>query len=195
MLRPCRLPSWSARPTGGYSTWSQTASVCIDHSSFPYDFYQHPLLPLSVELSIEDLFPGTKIQLPFCHCHDYVSPHYLSLYVRIGIVFPGIVVTVLPDRLVRRQFLQPLLVIVVQSSLVIVDEDGRRDVHGVYESESFLDAALKKALLYMRGDIDEGTAGRNVEPEFFAVAFHMTDCLHTPEDVKDQVILRRLTLW
>jgi hypothetical protein len=82
---------------------------------------------------------------------------------------------------------------VVKSPLVIVDEDGRRDVHGVYESDSFLYAARKKALLYLTGNIDESAAGGNVEPEFFSVAFHMTDYLHAPEKAKDQIIVGRLT--
>lgn len=162
------------------------------HSSFPYDFYQYSLLSSSVELSIKDLFPRTKIQFPFCYCHYYVSPHYLSLYVRIGIVFPGIVVAVLVNRFVRREFFQPSLIIVVKSSLVIVDEDGCRDVHGVYESESFLNTALKEALLYLRRNIDESMARRNVEPEFFSVAFHFVNFLHTAPNAKDQVILRCL---
>jgi len=154
-----------------------------DRSSFPYDFYQDPLLSSSVELSIKDLFPGTKIEFPFRYRHDDLPSHHLPLDVRIGVVFPGIVVAVLVDWFVRRQFLQPLLIIVVKSPLVIVDEDGRRDVHGIYESESFLDAALAKALSYLRSDIDETAAGRNVEPEFFSVAFHMMDELHTKTTV------------
>ena len=81
----------------------------------------------------------------------------------------------------------------VKSPLVIVDEDGRRDVHGVYESEAFLDTALEKALSYLRGNIDESAARRDVEPEFFSVAFHMTDYLRAPKNAKDQVIVGRLT--
>jgi len=170
-----------------------TTPVCDDHFSFPYDFYQYSLLSSSVELSIKDLFPSTKIQSPLCDCHYYLSPHYLSLYVRIGIVFASIVVAVLVNWFVRRQFLQPRFIIVVKPSLVIVDKDRRRDVHGVHQGESFLNAALEKALLHLRGNIDESAARRNVEPEFFSVAFHKTDYLHALENAEDQVILRRLT--
>ena len=100
--------------------------------SFSYDLYQYALLSPSIELPVKNLFPRTKIQFPFCYGHYDFSPHYLPLDVRVGIVFPSIVVAVLVDRLMRGQFFQPGLIIVEKSSLVIVDEDGRRDVHGVY---------------------------------------------------------------
>ena len=132
--------------------------VFAGHASFPDDLYQYSLLSPAVELPIEDLFPRTKIQFPFRNRHDDLSPHDLSLHVRVGIVFPSIVVAVLPDWFVRRELFQPRLIIVVKSPLIIVDEDGRGDVHGVYESESFLNAALKEARLYLGRDIDESVA-------------------------------------
>ncbi len=161
--------------------------------SFSYDLYQYALLPSSIELPIKDLFSRTKIQFPFCYGHYDFSPHYLPLDVRVGIVFPSIIVAVLVDRFMRSQFLQPRLIIVEKTPLVVVDEDGRRDVHGVYQSESFPDSALTNALLYLGSNVDESAAGRRVKPEFFSIAFHMTDYLHTPEHAKDQVILRCLT--
>jgi len=45
--------------------------------------------------------------------------------VGIGVVFAGAVVMVILDRLMRREFLQPDLVIVVEAALVIVNEDAR----------------------------------------------------------------------
>jgi hypothetical protein len=45
--------------------------------------------------------------------------------VRIGVVLPRIVVAVAANGFVGSQFLQPPFVIVVQSALVIVDENGR----------------------------------------------------------------------
>ena len=43
---------------------------------------------------------------------------------------------------------------------------------GIYEYETFRDPAFIDALLDIRGDIDEGPSGGDVEPQFFAVAFH-----------------------
>lgn len=53
--------------------------------------------------------------------HD-LPTHHLTLHVSIGVVLAGVVVTVLPDRLVRREFFQPFLVVLVQSALVVVDK-------------------------------------------------------------------------
>lgn len=146
---------------------------------FPYDFYQDPLLSVAVKLSIKDLLPRTKIQPPFCYRHHDLAPHYLSLQMCIGIVFPGIVVAVLVDRIMRGQRFQPRFVIVVKSLFIIVDEDGGCDMHGVYKSESFPDAALCKALLHLGSNVDKSAASGNVKPELFSVTFHMANYLHT----------------
>ena len=184
---------WSAALTGVRCTRNWTVPLRDDHSSFSYDFHQYPLLPPSVELAIKDLLPRTKIQLPFRYRHYYLSPHYLSLHVRIGIVFPGIVVAVLVHRFVRSQFLQPPVIIAVKPAFVVVDENGRSDVHRVYESNPFPDAAFKKALSYLGGNIDESAASRYVEPEFLSVTFHKPAYLDMPDDASDQGTLRCLT--
>src|SRR5262249_33292527 len=75
-------------------------------------------------------------------------------------------------RLVRGELLQPLLVILVQSAFVVVDEDRRRDMHRIHENESFPDAAFANALSDLRRDVDETSPGRNVEPEFLSIALH-----------------------
>jgi hypothetical protein len=45
-------------------------------------------------------------------------------------------------------------------------------VHGINESQSFFHPPLLQALLYLRRNIEESPAGGNIEPQFFAVAFH-----------------------
>jgi hypothetical protein len=42
----------------------------------------------------------------------------------------------------RSEFLQPDLVVVVQARLIIVDENGRCDVRGLYQDNAILNAAL-----------------------------------------------------
>ena len=59
----------------------------------------------------------------------------------------------------------------VQPGLIIIDEDGCRDVHRVAQGEPFLDAALPEAILHLRGDVDECPSRRDIEPQFFAIAF------------------------
>ena len=50
---------------------------------------------------------------------------------------------------------KPRFKIVVKTFLVIVDEDGRSDVHGIYEDKSFLNSALAKAVLHLGSNVDE----------------------------------------
>ncbi len=102
--------------------------------SLPNDLHQHLLASAPVELAIEDLLPSAEIQPAIRHRDHDVAAHHLALDVRVGVVFAGIVVTVLAHRLVRRQLLQPAVVILVQSRLIIVDKDGGRDVRGIYDA-------------------------------------------------------------
>src|SRR5262245_1479137 len=60
----------------------------------------------------------------------------------------------------------------MEAGFVVVDEHRRGDVHGVDKYKSFFYTALAKAILQLRGDVDEGYPCRRVEPDFFAIAFH-----------------------
>ena len=53
---------------------------------------------------------------------------------RVGIVLVA-VVGVLGVGLLGRELLRPLLEIAVQAALIVVDEDGGRDVHGIRQAE------------------------------------------------------------
>jgi hypothetical protein len=72
------------------------------------------------------------------------------------------------DRLVGRKCFQPFIEVPV-TTLVVVDEHRRRDVHGVDQGDSLLNAALMQAILYLRRDVDERSAAGDVEPEFLAI--------------------------
>ena len=54
----------------------------------------------------------------------------------IGIVLAGSVMAVARNGLVRANLFEPGVVIGVQPPLVVVDENGRGDVHGVDEREA-----------------------------------------------------------
>src|SRR5215813_1125886 len=60
----------------------------------------------------------------------------------------------------------------MEAGFVVVDKHRRGDVHGVDEHKSFFYAALAKAVLHLRRDVDEAYPCRRVEPDFFAIAFH-----------------------
>ena len=60
----------------------------------------------------------------------------------------------------------------MQSRFVIVDEDGRRDVHRVHEAKALFDAALAQRLFHLRRDVHKTPAGREVHREVGSVGVH-----------------------
>ncbi len=73
-----------------------------------------PLASLPIELAVEDLLAGAEVQPAFGDGND-LAPHDLPLDVRIGIVFAGIVVSVLARRLMWRDLFQPAIVVLVKA--------------------------------------------------------------------------------
>lgn len=51
------------------------------------DFNQHPFGPATVEFPVEDLFPGSKVELSFGDGDHDFAPHDLPFMVRVGIIF------------------------------------------------------------------------------------------------------------
>ena len=89
--------------------------------------------------------------------------------VRVAVVLPRLVVVVaLRARVVGGEPLQPLLVVLVQPSFVVVDEDRSRDVHRVDQAEALLHAAFAHQPLNAVGDVEVITAIRRLEPEMFS---------------------------
>lgn len=122
-------------------------------SSLPDDLRENPLPPPSVEFAVEDLLPGTEVELAGGDGHHHFAAHDLALHVRVGVIFAGAVVTVLRDRLVRGQFLQPVVVVLEEAVLRVVDVDAGGDMHGIDEAESFLHPAPADEIRDLVGDI------------------------------------------
>ena len=87
------------------------------------DLDENPLAPAAVELAVEDLLPGTEVQLAVGDRDHYLASHHLPFDVGIRVVLPGIVMAVLTGRLVGRHLFQPDFVVVMQAPFVIIDED------------------------------------------------------------------------
>ena len=132
---------------------------------FSNDLHQYAFPSPSIKLPVEDLFPGTEVQLPFGDGDDYFTSHYLTFEMCVRIVLAGPIMVVLIDRFVGRQFLKPNFVVVMQAALVVVDEYGRGDVHRVAEAEPLLDAAFADQFFDGAGDVDEAPAARNFKPK------------------------------
>ena len=71
-----------------------------------------------------------------------------------------------------RQFFQPLLIIMVESRLIVIDEHRGRDVHSVDQTKTFRHAATVNEFLDLRCDVDEPASIRYFEPKMFSERFH-----------------------
>jgi hypothetical protein len=143
------------------------------YTSFPNDLDQHLLCPLSIELAIEDLLPRPKVELGLRNCHNDLTPHDLPLQVCISIVLSGSVVMVHVGVWVKRcQLLKPNAEVVMQATLIVIDENRRSDVHRIAKNQSLLNAALANRLFDLRGDVDEAHCRRHIHGQVFGVGFH-----------------------
>jgi hypothetical protein len=68
--------------------------------------------------------------------------------------------------------LEPNFVVMLQAFLLIVDENGGRDVHRVDKAKPLLDAALADEVLHGGGDVHEAAAAGDFKPQLFGQAFH-----------------------
>jgi hypothetical protein len=148
-------------------------AACLFLTIIPNDLDKHSFPAAAVELTVEDLLPGAKIQAPLGHCNHHLAPHDLPLYVRVRIVLARAVVLVPGSGLVWCNAFQPFLVVPVQSALVIIDENRGCDVHGVDQAQAFLNSAFAQRLFNLCRNVQETSAGRDVEDEFFTVRLHV----------------------
>src|SRR5262249_46950880 len=72
----------------------------------------------------------------------------------------------------RSKLLQPDLIIVKQSILVVIDKNGGGYVHGVDEAKPLLDAAFCHQVLDCVGDVHKTAPVGNLEPEGLGQKFH-----------------------
>src|SRR5688572_29399853 len=77
----------------------------------------HPLLPLPIELRIEDLLPRAEVEGAGGDGHDDLMPHQRTFEMRIRVVLTGLVMPVVETG--GRELLQPDLEVVNQPVLPI----------------------------------------------------------------------------
>ncbi len=137
----------------------------ISSDLFTYDFHQHPLPPPPVKLAVKDPLPRAKVEAAVRHSNDDLAAHNLPFQMRVRVILAGAVVPVLVDRRVRRQLFEPYLVIVVQATLIVVDENTRSNVPSRHKAQALLNATFPQALVYLGCDVDKCRASGNVEPQ------------------------------
>jgi hypothetical protein len=134
-------------------------------------FHQHSLAPSAVEFAVENLFPRAEVQFAFGDCNDDFPAHDLTLEVGVGIVFASAIVAISGSRLMRREFFQPDLIIVMESRFIVINKHRGGDVHGVDETKAFGHAAPVNQFLDLRRDVDETAPIRHLEPKMFSQRF------------------------
>ncbi len=83
---------------------------------------QHVIAVAAVKLTVKDLFQQAKTQTAIGDGTHHIPSHDLSLQMGIPVVFARAVMATTADRIVRSQFLQPLLVIGGQPYFVVVHQ-------------------------------------------------------------------------
>ncbi len=140
---------------------------------FANNLYQNSLPSPAVKFAIENLLPRSKVELPFGNSHDDFAAHELSFHVRVRIVLAGAIVLVLRSRFMRRELLQPDIIVIQQPVLRIIDVNTRGNVHGVDEAQTFLHAAFADEFLDRVGDVQIIAPVRRFKPEMFSKRFHI----------------------
>ena len=134
-------------------------------------FDEHSLAPAAVEFAVENLFPRPEVQFAFGDRDDDFAAHDLTLEVGVSIVFARAIVAIRGGRLVRREFFQPDLVIVMESGFIVINKHRGGDVHGVDETKAFGHAAPVNKFLDLRRDVDEPAPARHLKPKMFSKRF------------------------
>src|SRR3954452_2043873 len=176
---------WRSPPgcSAGQSVKVPPVSIQICQDVLFTDERDHlPLGAPAVEFAVEDLFPGSEVEAAVGDRHHPLAAHDLPLVVGVRVVLAGAVVLIaLRAGIEGGQLLQPALVVLMQARLVVIDEDARRDVHGVDQAEPFADAALGHRPLHLRRDVDEVHPRRDVHRQMTRERSHAPpwDCRGT----------------
>src|SRR5947209_142211 len=164
-MRP--MPRSSKSRANQRPRWSSTFIRAVKNlfiASLAENFYQGSFAAAAVKLAVEDLLPRAEVEPAGGDRNDNFPAHDLPLQMRVGVIFAGPVVFIFRDWFVGRQSFQPLRVIIVQPALVVVDEDGSRNMHRVHEAKAFRNAAFAQAVFDLARDVDKREPGRHFEP-------------------------------
>jgi hypothetical protein len=89
-------------------------------ASPPDDLDPRALAAPGAELAVEDLLPGAEVELSVGDGNDDLAAHHLALEVGVAVVLTCAVVALVAGGCVGRQFLEPVLVVLVQAGLVVI---------------------------------------------------------------------------
>src|SRR5215469_4307740 len=139
---------------------------------FPNDLDQDALSPVAVKFAVEYLFPRAEIQFAFGYGHDHFAPHDLTFQMGVSVVLARAIVPVLAGRFVRREFFEPILVILQQAIFRVIYEYCRSYMHGIYQAQTFLHRAFTDQRGYRARYVYKAAPSRHIEFKIFRQRFH-----------------------
>ena len=129
---------------------------------------QDTLLSLPVELAIEYLFPRAEIQFAIGDGNDNFAPHDLPFDMRVGVRLARKIMSV-SLWIMGDMLFEPLHKVMMQPAFIVINENTRRNMHRVNQTDSFLYSTLLQRLLDLRCNVNEFYSLARVEPELFFI--------------------------
>src|ERR1700686_739320 len=164
------------RLTGARSGCSRACSACscswLSSSDIvpSHFFYQNPVVAVPVKLGVENLLPGSEVELPVGDWDNDLMMNKQRLEVRVSIFFASLMMLIILAK--RSQRFEPLVNVFDQSAFVVVDVDSGSNVHGGDEDHAVSNPRLLERGLDLRGQVDIGALGFGVQGYVFGVKFH-----------------------
>ena len=124
----------------------------------------------AVEFGVEDPLPGAEVEASGSDRKNDLVVDENCFEVGVTIVLTGFVMAIVGTEGGER--FQPLVNVVDEAGLVVVDVDSGGDVHGGDEREAFPYAAFRDGRFHLRRDVDILTMLPGVEGEVLGVGFH-----------------------
>src|SRR5579863_1623170 len=93
-----------------------------------HHFHNDSLVPLTVELGVENPLPSAEIQSPGGDRNDDLMMYEQRLEMRVAVSFPGVVMLVAFAK--GGELLQPLVNVLDQPGLIVIYINPRSNVHG-----------------------------------------------------------------
>src|ERR1022692_605647 len=107
---------------------------------FSHDFNENSFVALAVELGVENLLPGTKVEFPAGDRDNDFMVNDQRFQVRVSVVFAGLVMLIVLAE--RSQRFQPLVDVLDKTALVVVDINSGSDMHGGDQDHSVFNSRL-----------------------------------------------------
>jgi hypothetical protein len=131
---------------------------------------QHSFGTSAVEFIVEDLLLGPKVELSIRNRDHDLPPHDLAFQMSVGVIFARPIMRISLRRCIKSgEVFQPLLIILVQSGLIVVDEDRSRNVHRIAKEKTFFDATLPDNVFHLGCDVQKSHSSGNVEGQVFGM--------------------------